>query len=271
MNENIELSEATLDDIVFENRNKSYGAFLLRKLYDKNVLISLGISIGIFSLVLALPVILKLLSPEEVVVIPVEEKSVVTIVDVPLEPLKEDPLPIPKVEPPKLKTIKFVPPEPAPDPEVNEPPPPPQEKLETANISNEDREGEDIQADLPPDLPVSTGIVDAEEGLWLGAVTKEASFPGGMAALHKYINSHMNPRAVSYAQDRGIKGKVWVMFEVKKDGTIENVALMKGRELPNCNICNESVVEVIKGMPKWSSAENNGSSVNRRIQIPISF
>ena len=269
--DNIELSKASLDDIVFENRNKSYGAYLLRRIYDKNVMIALGISIALFSLALATPVIIKFFSKEEIVIVPEEIPDEVTIIDVPLDPAAPPPPPIEQPPPPEIKTVKFIPPEPAPDPEVTEPPPPPQEKLNTQNISNENREGKDTLADIP-NIPIGpVGGLGEEESVWMGAVTKETGFPGGMESFKKYVNSHMSQKAITYAQDRGIKGRAWVTFEVKKDGSISNVSIIKGKEIPNCNICNEAVVEVIKNMPPWVPAENNGSPVIRRIQIPIAF
>ncbi len=63
--ENYKSSDLTLDDIVFEGRNKSYGAYLLRKIYNDHILRALLIGALIFSFAVSLPVILKALGPAD--------------------------------------------------------------------------------------------------------------------------------------------------------------------------------------------------------------
>src|SRR5688500_8465662 len=112
--ENNNYSNATLDDIVFEGRNREYGAYTLRKIYNKHLFRGLIIAIALFALFLAAPVIAKKLFPEEEVV--TEER----ILDVnqlaeppPIDKAAPPPPPPPPVEPPPppiQKTIKFTPP-----------------------------------------------------------------------------------------------------------------------------------------------------------------
>jgi periplasmic protein TonB len=268
--EDKELSRATLDDIVFENRNKSYGAFFLRKLYDKNVLTALGISVSVFSLALASPSIAKLFSKEEIAI--VDEKVVdVKIIDVPIDP-KIKPLPIIKLDPPQIKTLKFIPPEPAPDKDVTEPPPPPQVKLDDTKVSDQDREGDDSNLDIP-DVPIGdpNGLIDDGESLWNGSVEKEAQFAGGRLAMMKYINSRLSSRLRDYITDREIKGRLWVGITIDKNGKVKDVDIPPGKEMVNCKLCNEEIVKIIADMPGWTAAENNGIPVNRKILIPIVF
>lgn len=265
--ENIDLSKASFDDIVFLDRNKSYGAYLLRKLYDKNVLIALGISIALFSLTLAMPVIIKYFSKEEAPVVEEVFKEEVTIIDVPLDPKAPPPPSIEQPPPPDIKTIKFIPPEPAPDEEVNEPPPPPQEKLTTENISTVTKEGKDTIADIP-NIPIGNigELGGTEEDFYMGMVTKEANFPGG---LQNYIATRLPDRVRNYISDRGIKGRIFLYFEIDKTGKIINANIPPGKELVDCKMCNEEIVKIIQSMPNWQPAEQNGNTVKRKLSIPI--
>jgi protein TonB len=268
-NNNIELSNAsTLDDIVFEQRNKSYGAFLLRKLYDKNVLLALVISISFFSMLLAIPLIAKYFAPKEIIVVE-EKKPDVKIIDVPLDPKEVKAIPVEPPPPPEIKQVKFIAFEPAPDKEVKEKI---NFKIDSANVSTINKDGKDTIMDLPPAVEIGSGVLPSDdEGTWLGSVSKEASFPGGQAALNKYIQSHLSDRVRNFISDRGIKGKIYISIEVKKDGSLTNVMVTPGRDLPNCKICGENLVEIIQNGPKWAPAENNGNSVNRKATIPVVF
>lgn len=267
--EDIELSRATLDDIVFENRNKSYGAFFLRKLYDKNVLTGLCLAVAIFSLALAAPVIIKLLSPAEEIVLLDDKPKDIIIIDVPIDP-KIKPLPIIKIDPPQIKTMKFIPPEPAPDKEVTEPPPPPQVKLDSTKVSDQDRDGDDSDLDIP-DVPVGdpNGLVDNGDELYSGSIDKEPEFPGGKDKWKKYIQGNMSPKVTFYVSQKDVKGMVVVSFVIAKDGSVSDVKILRG--IANCSQCNDEAKRLIENSPKWIPAEANGHAVKIYYSQGITF
>ena len=136
-----------MDDIVFEGRNKAYGAFVLRRLYDKHMSRAMITGIIFFVLVVSSPQIIRMIKgflPEKENELVMKE---VTLAEPPpIDPTKPPPPPPPQVKPPPLKDqIKFVPPVVKKDEEVieEEPPPPTIEEIADKEIATETKEGEE--------------------------------------------------------------------------------------------------------------------------------
>src|SRR6185436_9180761 len=121
-------------DILFEGRNKEYGAYELRKTYNRRMIRSLLVMLGICLLIFVVSVVAKTIRERA--------PKAVVLQDVHLEDIKEPekkaeppPPPPPKVEPPKVEVTKFTPPKIVKDEEVKpEEKPPEQEKLEDTKI-----------------------------------------------------------------------------------------------------------------------------------------
>lgn len=97
------------------------------------------------------------------------------------------------------------------------------------------------------------------------AVEQEAVPPGGLAALYKWIGNNLNYPEAAAMND--IQGKVVVQFVVEKDGKPSNPTILKGvdRDLDN------EAIRLIKKMPKWQPAKNNGVIVRSYFRLPINF
>lgn len=94
------------------------------------------------------------------------------------------------------------------------------------------------------------------------AVEQQAQFKGN---VNKWLSSHINyPQA---AQDNGVQGKVVVRFIVNKDGSVSDVTVLKSvdRDL------DREAVRVVKSMPKWQPGKNNGVPVRSYFTLPINF
>lgn len=132
------IKTAQLDEIVFDGRNKEYGAYMLRQLYNKNVRNSFIIACIFFLVALGGPVILKYINPAEEIA-----KKKVEIVDMadlkPPPPVDQatPPPPPPPPPPPIQSTIKFVPPVIKPDEEVPAEDPPKQEEMKEVQVASE--------------------------------------------------------------------------------------------------------------------------------------
>ncbi|MBK8644939.1 MAG: hypothetical protein IPN15_22820 [Saprospiraceae bacterium] len=132
-----------MDDIVFENRNKTYGAYFLRRLYDKNMNRAILIGSVLAILLVSTPMILKAL--RELMPTDKEDLSLQEIIltdPPPIDPKNPPPPPPPKIDPPPIKDqIKFIPPKVMKDEEVKEeePPPPTIEEIKDKDISTENR------------------------------------------------------------------------------------------------------------------------------------
>jgi protein TonB len=94
-------------------------------------------------------------------------------------------------------------------------------------------------------------------------VSQMPEFPGGFAALHKWIGDNINlPHYVE-----SMNGTVYVRFVVGKDGQISKVTLTKGRH----HDYDKASLAVVQKMPKWTPGEQAGKKVNVRYDLPIKF
>ena len=97
------------------------------------------------------------------------------------------------------------------------------------------------------------------------SVEQMPRFPGGEAALMKYINSHINyPTAAAMNK---IEGNVVVQFVVKKDGSIGEVKVVRSVEKG----LDREAVRVIKSLPKFTPGRHNGEAVNVWYTLPVPF
>ena len=160
---------------------------------------------------------------------------------------------------------------------VEPPPPPPQlpDVIEILNIVEDDVETEHIDIDVEDELDrivviapptTGTGIVDAEEtDVPFVVVEQMPSFPGGDAALMKYLSD--NIRYPVIAAESGIQGRVIVQFTVRRDGTIDDVEVVRSAD-PNLD---KEAIRVIKSMPNWTPGEQRGKKVNCKFTVPVVF
>jgi len=146
-------------DILFEGRNKDYGAYELRKTYNRRITIAIGIMILVCVLAFLMSVLANRKSKED--------NGPIVIQDVQLQNVQEEkkpepppPPPPPKVEPPKIEIKQFTPPKIVKDEEVKEPPPK-QEELEKTTIGTINQEGVQTDVVAPPVEQKGTGVVSA--------------------------------------------------------------------------------------------------------------
>lgn len=90
-------------------------------------------------------------------------------------------------------------------------------------------------------------------------------YPGGQQALDAYIASNLKYPAA--AKDNGIEGAVDVAFTVKADGTIGTIKIVRMLD-PDLEA---EAIRLVKSMPKWTPAEENGTPVDAPTQIQINF
>ncbi|UOQ54549.1 hypothetical protein [Hymenobacter cellulosivorans] len=114
MMDNTQLAQASFNDIVFEGRNKAYGAYVLRRLYNKHVTRALLIAVALLALMVSFPLIARMFAKEEVVkddkMLKVNELMEAPPLDDTKPPPPPPPPEAPPPPPPKLSTIKFTPP-----------------------------------------------------------------------------------------------------------------------------------------------------------------
>ena len=262
---------ATLDDIVFANRNKAYGAYALRKEYPKVVTRALIIGGILFIIGVLAPTIITALTPAP-------EKQAMVEVDLmklpppPIDP--NEPPPPPPIEVPKVNTVKFLPPEVKPDEEVpEETPPPAVEELKEAVAAEKTQEGDPNAEEViaapeataaPTKVEVAVEAAPKEETIFT-VVEQQPEFSGGMSALGQYLQKTL--RYPAAAQRANVSGRVFMSFVVNTDGSIQDVSVLKGLGFGT----DEEAIRVVKGMPKWRPGKQSGRPVRVKFQLPINF
>ncbi len=97
------------------------------------------------------------------------------------------------------------------------------------------------------------------------AVEQQAEFPGGTAALMKWLGN--NIRYPEAAQANDVQGRVIVKFVVEKDGSIGHAEIVKGVDKD----LDREALRVVKKMPKWQPGKNNGVAVRSYFNLPVTF
>jgi periplasmic protein TonB len=259
---------ADILDLVFEGRNKDYGAYQLRKTYNKRILKALIIT-GSVALLALLGSFLASKLEGDTKELKIKE---VTIQEIKQEDKPEPPPPPPPKppDPPKIEMAKFTPPKIVKDEEVQEPPPE-QKELEKAKIDVQNQEGvKDEGIVTPVDLDQGKQIIEEkkeDENRIFEKVEIEASFKGGDAAWKKYLERNLNPNV---GPDNGAPigvYTVYVQFVVSKDGSISDVKALTNHGYG----MEQEAIRVIKKGPSWTPAVQNGRSVNAYRKQPITF
>jgi len=267
--QNLLAMEKSLNDIVFENRNKSYGAYDLRKGYGQTVQRAVVMGVAFFLLLVMFPKLYARLTPDP------KPDDVAWLVEVnPVNiKMEEPPVPLAKEEPaPVQKTVKALTPEVLPDNEVEiEELPPVVEDLQNAQPSTATVDGaENIDVIAPPveNAPApkaEVAGVEMRRDETFTHVEQSPQYAGGNEAMSAFLRKNLKyPRPASQA---GVQGKVFVQFTVGSDGKIENATALKGIGFG----CDEEAVRVVKMMKDWMPGKQAGVPVRVRFTLPIAF
>lgn len=260
-----DISVKDFDEIVFENRNKVYGAYYLRKRYNRTINIAFAIALGIFVLGVSIPAIMNFIN-QVAETVEMEQNVELTLVDPP--PLDKDepppPPPPPDPPPPVQETIKFTPPVVTEDPIEEEDIPPPQEELKETNVGKVTQEGSADIIDLPVEGNGNALIEETSNEIFTW-VEQQPVFPGGEEKLFEYLGK--NIKYPPMARESGISGTVYVTFVVEGNGQITDVKKLRGIG----GGCDEEAIRVVKNMPPWTPGKMNGRPVRVQFNLPIKF
>lgn len=246
----------SLDDIVFENRNKEYGAYDIRRRYSRTM--SLSILIGIIVVLTA--AIVPYIRAKNIAQVKQRDANEI------IAEMAND-----------LQQEEAAPPPP--------PPPPPPEEQQTvvkyvAPVVVDTVKPEEATQFMTADDVVET-VVDAEVVEVIEQVQEEIqeeapqevfvvveempSFPGGDVELFKFI--YDNIKYPELAKENNIQGKVILRFCVTYKGTVDQVSIVRGVD-PSLD--NEAI-RVIKMLPLWKPGKQGGKPVNVWYSVPINF
>ena len=255
-----------INDIVFEGRNKEYGAYALRKLYDKYISLSTTGAMILFSLIVSYPLITAFFVQEENNNKSTDNRRVITLENIFTEiPIDQENIQIPKTNSPKTPSIKFLVPDVKPDELVSNEVIPTQEELTGKNPGTETVEGNINGIDLiveTTEVPETNNEVIEKIYTWAEEMPK---FPGGDSEMIKFFSQNLVYPEI--AKRAGIEGKVILSFIVDKNGNIVDVKVEKSIGAG----CDEEAMRVLKIMSRWIPGKQNGNLVLTRINIPIVF
>ncbi|BFO65036.1 TonB family protein [Chryseobacterium sp. S0630] len=273
--ENVYGQNLTLDEIVFENRNKEYGAYDLRHQYPRLLTKSFIIGTALFLLAALSPFIY--LTIKNLTAPPKQEVKADLVDIIEEEPIieqpkeEEPPPPPPPKEEEKIEVIQNVVPEPVKAPKIETPPPPISKQLETTTGLN-NQEGVKAPAYTPPPPPPSTGTKASTVEVKANNpneiykdVDQSAEYPGGMGALRKFLGDNFDTSLMEGGEGT-LKAKL--KFVVEKDGTVSNVTIEE--KSPNGDF-NSEAMRVVKKLKKWTPAKRNGESVRSYYSVPFTM
>lgn len=258
-------------DMVFEGRNKQYGAYQLRLENPKTTVKSFLIGAALFSFLVAMPIIYnamgKLVAKKDK-----EEVKVIEVIDIPPPPVEELPPPPPPVEVKqapkslieevKLKPLEAVKKEEVPDD------PPKQEQFKDANPGSENKE-----ASPTGDVNIGTPSGDLDKGVEPGpdntiyssvGLQVQPEFPGGINAFLAYVNKNFRIPEI----DQDMTAKIYVSFVVEKDGTITAIKVVRD---PGYGLGKEAERVLKSVKTKWSPGIQNGKPVRASFNLPITI
>lgn len=260
---------ADLLDILFEGRNKEYGAYQLRRTYNKRMLIAVS---GMLALTLLLWTGYVIGSNSKDAMAQrwnVIDHELAKLDDKPVEKITPPPIKLPEPKPVAMKN--FSPPIITDDKDVKpDEQPPANEDLENVKIGNANVDGDkDLGITAPPPTDEGRGILQAParhenpDSVFI-KVEIESEYPGGLSAWARYLNKGL--KYPQEAVDNLVQGTVQVRFIVDKQGNVSNVEAVGGpSELQ------AEAVRVIKKSGQWTPAIQNGKVVNSFKTQPVVF
>ena len=245
------------DDIVFEARNKEYGAYQLRKKYKRNVIISLLIGLIIISTAVITPYLnAKALENTK--------KRADRTVEIKMENLDQPneqvapPPPPPPPPPDAVQQARYVPPV-----VVDSVKPEEQAQLMTVDQAQTDVKNQDVveavqevKQEVKQEEPEAEPFVVVEE---------MPMYPGGDPALLAWLGEHLNYPEV--AKENNIQGKVIVRFCVTPKGTVDRVSVLKGVD-PELD---KEAIRVVSTLPPFKPGKQGGKPVPVWYMVPINF
>jgi protein TonB len=255
-----EVYAAPMDEIVFERRNKTYGAYILRKLYNKHMTRAVILAIIILLAGLAYPLASSYYAQKRAGYI--EKAASAEFLDMD-KPKEEAPPPPPPPPPPPAELqqkVKFV------APVVTT-----EEVVEDADIFNQDdlsktsNETVQVQEEVA-EVVTKEEVIEVEETKPVFTIVEEMpSFPGGETERNKFLAS--NIVYPQQATENGIQGTVYVSFVVDSKGNVTDVKVLRGIG----GGCDEEALRVVKMMPQWHPGKQNGKQVRVLFNMPIYF
>ncbi len=272
---NAQLATASLDDIVFDGRNRHYGAYELRALYQRHMSRALVIATAVCALLLAFPLVAQLLAKAAPVTKPIviEAKPFDyhpddVIITPPTPPAAATPPPVAPQPQPTLKDVvpvvakddKVAPTDEVPD----------RDKLLTTQSGVRTEAGDpNAVVTIPDDLPVGKddGVVPEVSSKPYIFVEQMPELPGGGGQPAIVMAIQKAVRYPARALSNQVEGRVYVSFTVDPKGEVTDVKIVKGLG----SGIDEETIRAIKTLPRFIPGKQNGREVSVSFTVPVTY
>jgi periplasmic protein TonB len=240
------------DEIIFENRNKTYGAYYIRKHYKSATCLSI---LGAITFIAGLLTVLSFTTEKgpaksttintSVLYLPKPDDQVIVRppeVKAPPELIKAIRNLQPKVVTDSLETISIMP------------------TNEELNLTTKNGKPTDSIVYIEPVTPE----IPVEDKVFI-SVEEKPEYPGGATALFRYISENLNYPAE--AQRYNIQGRVTLQFVVNPDGSVGKIEILRSID----PLLDEEAIRVVKTLPKFKPGKQGGVPVKVWFSLPVLF
>lgn len=255
-NENIR----SWDDLIFENRNKAYGAYAIRQSYQngaiKGVITSIGFAVAIF-------IVAGFINGKSVLPTKIPDGTI-------FEPgtppdIKADIIPSSPKEKPIRNINREIPPQVVTTPDPVEPKPEPATTSTGTEATPDGVVGTDTGTSSGVDTGTGLGTVAVKSNKPFIHVEVMPEYKGGLKGMIKTLEKNM--RYPASARRMGKEGIVYVEFVVSDEGDVVDVKVIKGFDLD----CDKEAVRMVEKLIEWRPGFQNKMAVNVKMVLPIKF
>jgi len=247
----------SFDDLVFENRNKEYGAYKIRKKYKRTVLWAMLVGVIIMCTAIITPYVMASVSQRREQKVEKAVEAKMENLDQPHEEIAPPPPPPPPVE--AQAQVKYVAPVVVDSVKATD-------KTNLATIDDvKEIVTDEAVVEVVEEVKEEVQEEVKEEEVFL-VVEEMPSFGSGDAnGFRSYVAENMKYPEV--AAENGIQGRVFVQFVVEADGRLTNVRVIRGVD-PSLD---KEAVRVVSNSPKWNPGKQRGKPVRVSFTFPITF
>ncbi len=255
--ENNQINIPSFDEIVFEFRNKEYGAYKIRKKYNRTVLWAMLVGTIILGSVIITPYVMATVNERTH---QKEEKAVTAEMEQLEQPNQEIAPPPPPPPPAEAQVqVRYVAP------------------VIVDSVKNEDKGAlatiDDVKETVTDDTAIDVveevkeEVQEVKEEEVFLVVEEMPGFNGGDAntEFRKYVGQNMKYPEV--AAENGIQGRVFVQFVIEADGRLSNVRVIRGVD----PALDKEAIRVIENSPRWNPGKQRGKPVRVSYTFPITF
>ena len=261
----IDLTSFEWRELIFQGKNKEYGAYKMRSDSDRRHNVSILIIAIVAVVGFSLPRLIEMVKPKQVEKI----TDVTTFTKLEKAEVKNDikkNTPIAEPPPALKSSIKFVAPVIKKDEEVSDKDEmKSQEELNNSKVAISVADVKGVDNGKIDIADVKQAVSQEEEEKVYQVIEQMPQFPGGEGELLNYINRNIKYPVI--AQENGVQGKVILRFVVSKTGMVDRVEVVR----PLDPACDKEAIRVVKSLPKFIPGKQNGVNVAVWYTLPVTY